>query len=256
MAVERNEFRDAEEVLLQIANGQVTDRPAHELALLKLANLYFLQKQYDKSSTWCKEVMKQYPAHPNVLSVRELLGECYGELAKAAKANADNPEVLTAEKKQLYRRLWLENLEARCEVYQQLADDLEARAANKPLPMPEDKLRRKAALVVGDCYFEMPNCFDKALDQFGKLFERYRDHPDGLWACERSVRCLGQALVTKHPSLNAALELAGAAVEHCIRVFDSYDRAGAFSSAEERTQWQEWLTKTHAEIQSLKRGGQ
>ena len=256
LAWENKEYRDAEEVLLQIVNGLVSDRPAHEQALLKLANLYFRLEQYDKAATWYRELMKQYPAHASILSVRDQLGECYFFLGKAARTNAESPESVTGEKKELYRRLWLENVEARLQVYQQLKDDLEARALVKPLPAAEDKLRRKAAFVVADCYYDLPYYFKEAHLGYLKIFQRYPNQPDGLWACQRLVTCWLSATTTKYPALDVVRESADHAVEHCLLHLEDYERAGAYQEPQEKADWQKWLQDVRGQIQSQKRGGQ
>ncbi len=254
LALAQKDWHEAEDVLLQIAVGPVADRASHEQALLQLANLYFVQAQYDKAAIQCVELIKQYPAHPAVLSVREQLGECYRKLAEAARKSGDNPEVVAAEKKAFYRAQWQQHLEAARDVYQQLADDLEAQAGFRKLSAAEDTLRRKSAFVTADCYLDLPNWFDEAHKRFVMLFDRYRDEPDGLWACQRLVTCLGQAAVARHPGLHNIRETASAAVEHCLFNLEKYDRAGAFRTAQERQQWEQWLERVHEWFQQTKEG--
>jgi tetratricopeptide (TPR) repeat protein len=252
LALAEKDWHEAEDVLLQIAVGPVADRAAHEQALLQLANLYFALAQFDKASIQCVEMIKQYPAHPAVLGVRELLGECHRKLADAARKSGDNPEVVSAEKKAFYRGQWQQHLESARDVYQQLADDLEAQTGFRKLSIAEDTLRRKAAFVAADCYLELPNWFDEAHLRFTKLFDRYRDEPDGLWACQRLVLCLGQAAIARHPKLGAIRETASAAVEHCLFNLEKYDRAGAFRNAKERRTWERWLEEVHEWFQQTK----
>jgi tetratricopeptide (TPR) repeat protein len=257
MAIEQKQLKDAEAVLLQVAQpgSPIADRAAHELALLKLANFYFQQRQFDKAALQCKELIKQYPAHPSLWSMREQLAECYRNLAVQALARVEGPEVVTAAEKQHYRRVWQEHLEAARDVYQQLADDLDAKASVKALSAAEDALRHKATFVVADCYFDLPNWFEEALKRYQKLFELHRKEGDGLWACQRLYRCWGWAHNSKYHDEEVVRFAAESAVEFCLRNLDQYERARAFHDAEEKTRWLDWLQRVRDDLaRSSKRG--
>jgi tetratricopeptide (TPR) repeat protein len=257
MALERHELKEAEESLLEVAFPPfgVGDAISHELALLKLANLYFQQHQFEKATIQCKELIKQNPFHTNILSVREQLGECYRNLARRSQESADSPECVTAEKKQYYRREWQKNLELAKDVYQLLADDLDARAQAKSLSPIEETLRRKAHFVVADCYYDLPNWFNQAFKLYVDLFENSRLQPDGLWACQRLYRCLLYATLAKLPNVEVVREAAETAVEVCLNNLKTLDSAGAFTSEADRTQWQEWLERVQTDLRTAKRRG-
>jgi len=264
--VEAHELADAEAVLLQVKNppsGPIADRAAHELALLKLANLYFQERKFDKAAMECKELMKQYPAHPSLLSVREQLAECYLNLAVQAQDNAKGLDVpLTL--KQHHQQEWLQNLEAARDTYQELADDLDAKAdspgtkaGGKALSPAEDTLLRRALFKAADCYFELPNWFEEAFKRYTKLFERYRAEPEALWACYRICLCREWALKAKHADAVYVQDTAEASVEWCLHHFEEYEKTGAFRTPEEKATWQDYLLRSWNELQrtSKRRGG-
>jgi hypothetical protein len=257
MAIDGGDLKDAQGMLELIVAPPwpIVDRPAHEQAFWKLASLYFQTKQFDKSALRCRELIKQYPAHPNLMSVREQLAECYRKLAEQALANAEGPEVVPADMKQHYRRQWQEYLEAARDTYQQLADDLDTARNLKKLTAAEETLRRKAYFVVADCYFDLPNWFPEAFRRYHELFEAFRTEPEGLWACQRLYLCLYWAENTRYDQVEAVRERAESAVEYCLRHLDEYAQAGAFRNPDERVIWQDWLEKVRESLTASRRMG-
>jgi hypothetical protein len=255
LALERHELKEAEEALLQVAYPAdgVADRIAHELALLKLANLHFQQHQFEKAAIQCKELIKQYPYHPSILSVREQLGECYRDLAKQAYDNGNSPELLSAQKKAYYRAEYQRYLELARETYQQLADELDLRSQAKALSTIDETLRRKAQFVVADCWYDLPNWFDEAFSRYVKLWDKYRLQPDGLWACQRLYRCLVFATNAKLANVEDVREATEAAVETCLQHLKELELARAFRNETEKMQWQQWLERVHDALQASKR---
>jgi predicted negative regulator of RcsB-dependent stress response len=257
IAIEAHELADAEAVLVQVKKSSPSaDRYSHELALVKLANLFFEEGKFDQAAIECKELIKQYPAYEGTLYVREQLAKCYRRIAGQAQENVNAPEIPPA-LKQHYQREWLESLEAARDIYQQLADDLDAKAdipGAKPgavtLPPAEESLRRRAHFAVADCYFDLPNWFEESFKRYVRLFERYRSDPEALWACYRINRCRQLAVNSKFaPDLVLSVqEAAAASVEQCLRHLEGYERAGAFRNQEEKASWQQFLEGWRAEI--------
>jgi hypothetical protein len=251
MALARHELKEAEEALLQVAypGDGVADRAAHELALLKLANLYFQQRQFDKAAIQCKEMAKQYPNHSSILSVREQLGECYRSLAAQAEANSNSPELLPAQQKTFYRAEYQKYLELARETYQLLADDLDLRMQARSLTSVEETLRRKAQFVVADCWYDLPNWFDEAFARYVKLWQAYRLQPDGLWACQRLYRCLTTAPKSIVEEVRFATE---DAVDTNLQNMQKLEEAGAFRNDSEKQQWQFWLESVQKALRATK----
>jgi hypothetical protein len=254
MALVRHDLKEAEDALLQVAypTDGVADRVSHELALVKLANLYFQQRQFEKAAIQCKEMTKQYPYHAGILSVREQLGECYRNLAKLADDSANSPEQLSAQQKAFYRAEHQKNLELARETYQQLADDLDVRAQAKPLSAVEETLRRKSQFVVADCWYDLPNWFDEAFARYVKLWQIYRLKPDGLWACQRLYRCLAFAINARLSNVDEVRFATEDAVEVNLQHMKELEEAGAFRNDTEKQQWQQWLESVQASLRSSK----
>jgi hypothetical protein len=254
MALARHELKEAEDALLQVAypTDGVADRTSHELALLKLANLYFQQRQFDKAAIQCKELMKQYPNHPSILSVREQLGECYRGLATQAEANANSPDPLPAQQKAFYLGEYRKNLELQRETYQSLVDDLDLRAQAKALAPVEERLRRKAQFVVADCWNDLPNWFDEAFTRYVKLWQAYRLQPDGLWACQRLYRCLVIATAQKLPNVEEVRFATEDAVDTNLQHLQKLQDAGAFRDETDKQQWTIWLESVQKALRASK----
>ena len=255
MALARHDLKEAEDALLQVAypTDGVADRVSHELALVKLANLYFQQRQFEKAAIQCKEMAKQYPYHAGILSVREQLGECYRNLAKLADDNAGSPEQLSAQQKAFYRAEHQKNLELARETYQLLADDLDVRAQVKPLSPVEETLKRKSQFVVADCWYDLPNWFEEAFARYVKLWQVYRLQPDGLWACQRLYRCLAFAINARLSNVDEVRFATEDAVEVNLQHMKELEEAGAFRNETEKQQWQQWLESVQASLRSSKR---
>src|SRR5262249_8062499 len=148
--------------------------------------LLFQEHKYDAAAFRLKEAVQQFPHNPNALASRDQLGECYREMADQARVTGTD---VPGEKQLIYRSLRQENLEKAYDVYQKLADDLEARAAAKALTPAEAELGRKAMLLAVDCLFDMPNNFPEAVRRYSQLAQRFRGRVEGLLACQRLLKC-------------------------------------------------------------------
>jgi predicted negative regulator of RcsB-dependent stress response len=256
IALEANNPADAEAVLQQVKSppkGLIADRASHELAMLKLADLYHQQKKFDKAAIECKELIKQYPAQPNLLAVRAELASCYTNLAEQAQANAKVPDGPSL--KQYYQQEWLKNLEAARDTYQELVIDLEAKAdelkvkSGKTLSPAEESTLRRALFGVADSYFNLPTGFEEAFRSYRKLFERYRSEPEGLWACYREFTCWQRAIEMQRSDSKVFQEAAESDVEYCLLHFEDYNRSGAFRrDTDEKTRWKACLENWQGQL--------
>ncbi len=263
MALAQKNWAEAEAVLLSIktrVKGTLTDRASHEIALVKLAYLYFNQWKLDEAAIECREIIAQYPAHPNLFSVEELLGECHRNLAKKAGDAADK-EIL-AKNKNYLEKVKAENLEEARSTFLQIANDLEAKASElqshaKPLPAAENVLLRKSQFVVAECGIDLPRWFDDSCKRYTALWQRYRDDIDGLEACGKLYLCLLKAQKEKLLSLDDIREAAEHAVEYYCHLDDSEMTAFFPNDPRRKAEWQAWLKAVHEDFQrtSKRRGG-
>jgi predicted negative regulator of RcsB-dependent stress response len=244
IAIELQELDQAEAVLQQVkspANGPVVDRASHELALLKLASLYFQQRKFDKAALECQDLINQYPGRASLFGVRDQLGECYRSLALQAEESSKDLDV-PPRLKNYHQQQRQKSYEAALITYQQLADDLDAKlAAAKALSPAEETLRRRALFRVAECYFKLPNSFEQSFARYNMLFEQFRGDPDALEACRGIYQCWDAALSGHHRDLASFQEAAAASVEYCSQHLDEFDRARAFRTPEDKASWRSWL---------------
>jgi tetratricopeptide (TPR) repeat protein len=250
MALEAHDLKEAEDELHQVAYPAdgLGDRVAHEMALLMLGNLYYQQRQFEKATIQFKELIKQNPHHPSILSVREQLGDSYVQLANVAQKSAETPDPISGQKRAYYQSEQYKYRDQAREVYQLLAEDLEKQALLKPLSPIQETLRRKSQFVVADCYYDLPNCFEDAFKGYTALWNQYRDQPDGLWACGRLFRCWKFAGYAKLSNVTAVAEVAEHAVEVCLSGFDTLEQAGAFRTEKDRADWLIFLERAKEDL--------
>jgi hypothetical protein len=254
IAVQQKNYEHAEQIYRQIVNGSgpVADRAAVEQAMWKLGCLLFDRHQFEESALQFSELLHQYPAHPQALSARELLGECYRERAKQALDMAKSEAAISSGKTQFYQQQWRQNLESALHGYDQLAEILQARARVGKSSSAEEALLRKSLFVVADCYYDLPNYLDVAYQKYQNLFQRYNKESDGLWACQRLYGCFYCASLTQHTKLLDMREAAEDAVETCLRQFPDYVEAQVFRTDNDRVLWQQWLNKAYEELKKSK----
>jgi tetratricopeptide (TPR) repeat protein len=244
--IEQNNLDRAEEILQQnlALSGPSPDREAQERSLYRLAELLFQRKKYDRAEFRLIEALRNYPYNPAALAARDLLGECYRQLAEQAKL--EGPErSLGGDPHMVYKNVRRENLEKALYVYDELGDELEKRAAARPLTGAEEALRRKAQLAAADCVSELPNNFPEAVRRYAQLASRYRGRMEQLTACLRLVDCYtvaagdtGQMRLALD-ALRVAIPAARADVADERRMPDEVFRTSP--RALTRAQWRDWL---------------
>jgi hypothetical protein len=166
-------------------------------------------------------------------------------------------------------------LEAARETFVELVDHLDAKAValkaktGKGLSPQDETVLRRALFKTAECCLdraldrsvlasqllassiEDPTWFDEAFKRFTALFERYRDKPEGPWACYWVWRCWKQTLVSKYAEAYLVQEAVEADVEYCFNHLKDYEQAGLFRTPQERAQWQEWFEGRRAELRQL-----
>src|SRR5262249_47925454 len=128
--IEQQNFDQAEAILRQNlhAAGPAPDREAHGKSLYLLGNPLYQPADFLKASVILKEATRQYPQNPEARLAQARLGACYRLLADEEARNLQKYAGAQAHL-QLKRREWLGQA---VEIYQQLADQLDATSSKGP----------------------------------------------------------------------------------------------------------------------------
>ncbi len=254
----------ARDILEQNLKGPLQDREAHEKSLYQLAWVLLQLQEFDRACIYLKEASRRYPNNPHALFSREQLGQCYRrmadqvhekemavELRRKADVSDQNrldlEEVLAHHRKT--RRGWLEKS---VQTYQELTDELEARARARPdVPDLERTLLRRALLSIAENRFELGE-YDEALRQYRVLVERSRGKVEGLIACDRIWRLAEVMKQTQEQVArvrSAALEVVRIAEEDLARMKDdSADFKG--DNVWTRATWLAHVARVRAQLQA------
>jgi tetratricopeptide (TPR) repeat protein len=211
-AIKDGKLEDAEGLLtqnLQSINPQV-DQRAYQESLYLLADLLYRERKYDAAWVRLRQAALEYPHHPQVLTIRDELGESYHQLARQELEKYkewSGPGYAAMD-----RETFLKNIEdARqnwlhkgIEVYQQLKDDLTTRTAVGPLPPGQAELLRKAALTVADLYYQSNNC-PEALRLYLDVVQDYPLQCESVFACQMINSCVTAMLSSSRDELRSRL---------------------------------------------------
>jgi tetratricopeptide (TPR) repeat protein len=176
----------AEELYRQVLNsqaGMTAPADVREKSLFQLGELLFHRGRYEDARMILQEAVDQYPGHAAIIPARDLLGECCRRLAAEAITLRYTPRG-NGERELYFRRKQSQYLDKAIEVYQKLADDLEARRELSPA---ERGLLTKAYFVVVDCRYEQGD-YDDALGRSEKLVRRYAGQVECLVAYQYLFR--------------------------------------------------------------------
>jgi tetratricopeptide (TPR) repeat protein len=236
----KKNYKEAEAILVQNLElkGAVEDRSAHEKSLYKIADLYFLEKDFDKAVIYYQKAIQTYPQSDPVLAARGQLGECYFELATQTLETSKNAG---KDKKGFYdstRKHWLDQGAVVCET---LADELEHKARQTPLVQEELNLLRKALFGAAQLHVEM-NDFDEALRRYETLQTKYRKQGEGLiaglkiWRLVEVMSSLPEKRQLVRKAAADALEKIKVDLESMSEESDAFKGAGVWT----KRQWVEW----------------
>jgi predicted negative regulator of RcsB-dependent stress response len=254
--IEQNNLDRAEEILQQnlALSGPSPDRQAQELSLYRLAELLYQRKKYDRAEFRLLEALRHYPHNSGALAARDMLGECYRQLAEQARL--DGPErALGNDPHMIYKSVRWENLEKARQVYEELAEELEKRSAARALTASEEALLCKALLTATDCLAGLPSNFAEVVRRYSDLAKRFRGRIDGLLACQGLLNCItlaGGDLGQMRLAVGAARGAVQAAREDVAdvrRMPDEAFRVGP--NAPTRAQWREWLDKVAQQLDRI-----
>lgn len=258
--IDNRKLEEACEILQQnLRDGSPSfDRPAHERSLYKLAWLVQQMKRYDQALIYLKECQRLYPENPNVMLAREQLGECYRQLAK--KELASEREViellmeanLTDERRQtlmenarahkLTRVSWLTDAG---KTFQELSDDLERQAKEKPLNQREQELLRRALFGIGECHLDNDE-YGHALEKFQTLQSKHRRTLESLFACSRVSNLVDVMIARQAPRMQIeearakALESLRFLAEDVKALPDTHPIFSPVGAVPSREQWLAW----------------
>ncbi|MBI3411461.1 MAG: hypothetical protein HY040_24295 [Planctomycetes bacterium] len=191
--IEKKNLENACDILKQnlsaqsAADSSATDAEAQEKSLYKLADVFWEMQKYDQACLYLEKAVKQYRANAQVLVYRDRLADGYLRLGKQDNAKL---QAATGEDVRAYiRRTRNESLQRGHDVFQRLADDLEAKSKANPLTAVELDLLRKARFGAADTRFEQDD-FSEALRRYQILQETYRAKAEGLIAFNRIWKCV------------------------------------------------------------------
>jgi tetratricopeptide (TPR) repeat protein len=255
----------ARDILEQNLKGTVLDREAHEKSLYKLAGVLMQLQEFDRASICLKEATRRYPNNSQAFFSREQLGECYRRLADQARKKELEQfekvkEGLSEEKRQQaeeilahHRRTWRGWQEASVKIFQDLADELEARCRSqaKPAELELTLLRRALFNIAEDRRFLAE--YGESLRIYRLLLERYRCKVEALIACERI--CWLRGVMNQSPeqirqAREASQEAIHMAAEDLQKMpADSGDFQGHLVWS--RQDWLNWLGRERGKLQAL-----
>jgi tetratricopeptide (TPR) repeat protein len=236
--IDRKNFDQAEAILRQNlrATSSTPDREAHESSLYLLANLLYQRGEFLKASVLLKEAVRQYPANPGMPIARARLAGCYRKLADEANQKLKGSESYADVQAHLIRarQEWLEQA---LEVYQKLADHLEAKASKAPGQV-EVALLTEASFAVAQCRFDLGELVE-SLRLYKLLFQRFARQVESLEACVKMYHCYyvmsGPEKANAMVEVRAAVETSLAELPTMpVELFDA-PRSG------KREDWRRWL---------------
>lgn len=244
--IAQKNFDQAEAILQQNLRAADTtpDREAHEQSLYLLGNLLYQRSDYLKASVLLTEAVRQYPAHPQGLTARARLGECYLKLAQQTNQKIKGAENYADVQAHLVRARqdWLEKA---LEVYQKLSDWMD-RMVKTPGPA-EAALRKEAAFAVAQCRFDLGELAE-AQHLYKQLFQHYARQAASLEACVKLYQCYsgmtGQEKTAALADLRAAVQIS--LTELPTMPAQAFVGPRAIS----RDEWSRWLNRLQAYLAS------
>lgn len=254
--IERKNYVEARDILKQnlTSAGPNIDREAHEKSIYKMAGLLLLTQAHDEAIWYLKEASRQYPNNANGLNARDHLADCYRRLAEQTQRKIEELNTIKLDNMTPERRAALEEMKAQQErtgrqwieqaisVYQNLIDELNRKAAQKPLSGDESVLKRKAVFGIADMHFDLNN-FSEALRRYQRLQQDYPKQVEGLIACNRIWHCVS-VMVETPEQIRLARDAAQKAVLKARADLDALPADSEIFRGEgvwTKTNWATWL---------------
>jgi tetratricopeptide (TPR) repeat protein len=251
--MDKKNYEQARAILMQNLESKdpVQDRSAHEKSIYKIADLFYLLKDFDKAVFYYKKATEQYPRNSGALAARDQLGECYCKLAKQALEKMNNAN--NEEKKAYYEKARLHSLDQAASVCDDVADELEHKTRQSSLSQAELNLLRKALFGAAEVKFDM-NDFAEALRRYQSIQDKYRKQVEGLIAGQRIWRFVGVMVDTPEQRLKARTATQEALKKIRSDLENMPEGSDAFSGGEgvwTKRRWEEWATWVDGELARL-----
>lgn len=190
----------AEDILLQnleLMNPE-PDQEAREKTVFALAKLYYQKGDYRKAYEGFQEGIKDYPATANAFAIRFQMAQCCLKLAEENDKRRMKGGLQQTE--EFFIGEMRKKLREAATNYQQLADDLTALQASRPLTAEESDILVQSEFTVTDIYYFQGD-YAEALRRYQALAAR-KDYEkkverlialQGAWQCCNSMEKFDQA---------------------------------------------------------------
>ncbi len=214
LAVEQialKKYDEAEAILWQNIKGKgaTLDREANEKSLYLVSGLLYQRGKASQALFWLGEALKRYPDNADAFAARDLLGDCYLQMAKEAQKSLDEgkggagfPATALAQLKKT-RADWLDKS---VQTYDQLVEELNALRGQKLLTGPQEKLLHKAAFARADIELYHLESYPDALRHYHELATLCKGQIEELIAAQRIWTCC-LALKYQPQELDQALKI-------------------------------------------------
>lgn len=265
---DRKNFAQAYEILKQnrASASFDIDRVWHEKTLFRMAAILMEMKQHPEAHVHLKACLELFPENPNILLVREQLGQCYRHMAETERVKEKQIEsqitpdmptdrrIALEESVRHQRKTRIETLQKAVAAYQGLADELALLASKRELTKTEQTLVRRAWLGVGECHLDNEEYSD-ALTMFTKLQAKHRRTLEGFYACPFVCFALDKMQAQQFPKQRIAevREIALASVRLLVTDLQSLaDDQEIFRmhGVPPRSEWLRWADETLRKLQA------
>src|SRR5205823_4226044 len=147
--------------------------------------LLYQRRNYRLVVRRLEEALGRFPADPEATRAHYQLADSYRQLASQENQNAIIGEGMTAENRQHHvgeHRLWLQKAAKEFEELDKFLKKPEARGHLSP------EQQTRVPFILARCRFELGE-YDKALETYEELAERYAGRREGLEALGGTVSC-------------------------------------------------------------------
>ncbi|MCA9287375.1 MAG: tetratricopeptide repeat protein [Phycisphaerales bacterium] len=177
---------EGERLLLGAVSGREVgfpDSTHYREALFELGLMYYRSGRYADAIARLEEAMERYPSDPRLVQVRYRLGDAERRSAREAAALLQTE--LTPARRREVEALRRERLEGAVEIFREVRDEIEAKAARERSILDEEYLRN-SYYFLASCQFDMGD-YRGAIEAYDAARERYPTDPASLVAMVQIV---------------------------------------------------------------------